>query len=63
MRSYYAHQQGKTADTCPVFTEPILQAWRLPYVVLDQRHGPDDLAAAYREASAERRAGAVLLAE
>ncbi len=32
VRSYYAHQQGKTADTCPVFTEPILQAWRLPYV-------------------------------
>src|SRR4051812_46296432 len=23
VRSYYAHQQGKTSDTCPVFTEPI----------------------------------------
>ncbi len=63
VRSYYAHQQGKTADTCPVFTEPILQAWRLPYVVLDHRHGPADLAAAYQLARAERRAGAALLAE
>ena len=63
VRSYYAHQQGKTADTCPVFTEPILQAWRLPYVVFDQRHGPDDLAAAYRQASGGSRAGAALLAE
>ena len=63
VRSYYAHQQSKSADTCPVFTEPILQAWRLPYVVLDQRHGPADLASAYRQAQAERRPGAALLAE
>src|SRR5580704_9908452 len=27
VRSYNAHRQGSTADTCPVFTEPILQAW------------------------------------
>jgi sulfopyruvate decarboxylase subunit alpha len=63
VRSYYAHQEGKSADTCPVFTEPILQAWRLPYVVFDRRHGPADLAGAYRQARAERRAGAALLAE
>src|SRR5438270_13668888 len=35
VRSYYAHQEGKTTDTCPVFTEPILQAWQIPYTVLD----------------------------
>jgi sulfopyruvate decarboxylase TPP-binding subunit len=63
VRSYYAHQQGTTADTCPVFTEPILQAWKLPYTTLDHRHTPADLAAAYGEAWAQRRAGAVLLAE
>ena len=63
VRNWYAHQEGKTADNCPVFTEPILQAWRLPYVLLDRRHTPADLAAAYRQARAERRAGAVLLAE
>ncbi len=63
VRSYHAHKQGKSADTCPVFTEPILQAWRLPYLLLDERNGPADLAAAYRQAHAEGRAGAALLAE
>jgi sulfopyruvate decarboxylase subunit alpha len=60
VRSYYLHQEGKTADTCPVFTEPILRAWQLPYVVFDRRHTAADLAAAYRQA---RGASAVLLAE
>jgi sulfopyruvate decarboxylase subunit alpha len=63
VRSYYLHQEGKTADTCPVFTEPILQAWQLPYVLFDKRHTAADLAAAYRKAQAEGRAGVVLLAE
>ncbi len=63
VRSWYAHQQGRSRDSCPVFTEPILQAWRLPYTLLTDQHGPADLAAAYRQAQAERRAGAVLLAE
>jgi sulfopyruvate decarboxylase TPP-binding subunit len=63
VRSYYAYQQGATADTCPVFTEPIVQAWKVPYVVLDKRHAAADLAAAYRQAQAERRAGVALLAE
>jgi sulfopyruvate decarboxylase subunit alpha len=63
VRSYYAHQKGETADTCPVFTEPTLQAWGLPYVVLNDRSSPKDLAAAYRDAQAERRAGAAILAE
>jgi len=63
VRSYYLHQEGKTADSCPVFAEPIMQAWRVPYVVLDRRHGAADLAAAYRQAQAENRAGAVLIAE
>ena len=63
VRSYFAHRQGKTADTCPVFTEPILRAWQIPYVLLDDRATADDLAAAYRQAQAEKRAGAALLAE
>jgi sulfopyruvate decarboxylase TPP-binding subunit len=63
VRSWYAHQEGKTSDTCPVFTEPIVRAWQLPYTLLDGRHTAADLAAAYREAQAEGRAGAVLLAE
>jgi sulfopyruvate decarboxylase TPP-binding subunit len=63
VRSWYAYQQGTTSDTCPVFTEPILQAWKIPYTLLDRRHSAAELAAAYRQAEAEQRAGAVLLAE
>jgi sulfopyruvate decarboxylase TPP-binding subunit len=63
VRSYHAHRQGKSADTCPIFTEPILRAWQVPYVVLEERHTAADLAAAYRKAQAENRAGAVLLPE
>lgn len=63
VRGYYAHQQGTGSDNCPLFTEPILQAWRIPYTVLTREHGPADLAAAYRQTLAERRPGVVLLAE
>jgi sulfopyruvate decarboxylase TPP-binding subunit len=63
LRSYYAHQEGKSRDTCPLFAEPIMRAWQIPYVLLDRRHTAADLAAAYRQAQAEKRAGAVLLAE
>ncbi len=63
LRSYYLHQQGKTADTCPVFTEPILRAWQIPYVIFDESKTAADLAAAILQARTERRAGAVLLAE
>jgi sulfopyruvate decarboxylase TPP-binding subunit len=63
VRNYYAHQQRATADSCPVFAEPVVRAWQIPYVTLDRNHTAADLAAAYRRARAERRAGAVLLAE
>lgn len=63
VRSYYAHQQGKSRDTCPIFTEPILKAWQIPYAVLDHQSTAADLAKAYRQAQAEKRAGAVLVAE
>src|SRR5437660_3673395 len=63
VRSYYAHQVGTTADTCPVFTEPIMRAWQIPYTVLDRRHGAAELQKAYQEAEAQDRAEAVLVAE
>ena len=63
VRSWYAHQDGKSTDSCPVFTEPILQAWRVPYTLLDRRHSAQDLAEAYRQAQAEKRAAIVLIAE
>jgi sulfopyruvate decarboxylase subunit alpha len=63
LRGYYAYQQGSSRDTCPVFAEPIMKTWKIPYVLLDNRHTAQDLAKAYRQAAAEKRAGAVLLAE
>jgi sulfopyruvate decarboxylase TPP-binding subunit len=63
LRGYWAYQQKKTSDTCPVFAEPILKAWQIPYTILDQRHSAADLARAYRQAQAENRAGAVCIAE
>lgn len=63
VRSLKAHRAGTSTDTCPVFTEPILQAWKIPYVLLDERHRSSDLGAAYRQARDEDRAGAVLIEE
>lgn len=63
VRSYYAHQHGKGVDTCPIFTEPILKAWQIPYVLLDQQSTAEDLERAYRQSLAEKRPGAALIAE
>jgi sulfopyruvate decarboxylase subunit alpha len=63
VRSYFAHQKGATADTCPVFAEPLVRAWQIPWTLFDNRHTAADLAAAYRKARDEGRAAAVLLAE
>src|SRR5262245_47558284 len=35
VRSWYAHRQGHTTDTCPAFTEPVVRAWGVPYSLLD----------------------------
>lgn len=63
VRSYRAHQAGKSKDSCPVFAEPILRAWQIPFTWLDDRHTADDLERAYREAQAQGGAAAVLIAE
>jgi sulfopyruvate decarboxylase TPP-binding subunit len=63
LRSYYAARQGKTFDTCPKFTEPILQSWQIPYVVLDDKSSAADLVAALRTCEREQRSWAALIAE
>ena len=64
VRSYRAHQQGKSQDSCPVFTEPILDAWKLPHTVLDpNRQSWSDLIAAIRNIQRSQQAGAILIAE
>ncbi len=63
VRSYFAHQRGVGRDTCPIFTEPILQAWRIPYRILSQERGLDEMTSAYRETQTGAKAGAVLIPE
>jgi sulfopyruvate decarboxylase TPP-binding subunit len=63
LRSYTAYRQGKTRDTVPVFAESILEAWKIPYVILEESASAVDLAEAYLQAAKEKRAGAVFLAE
>lgn len=63
LRSYTAHQAGRSADTCPVFTEPILQAWRLPYQILEKGFRADQLHDGLNKVYSSDRAGAVILGE
>jgi sulfopyruvate decarboxylase TPP-binding subunit len=62
VRSYGAHKAGQSSDSCPVFTEPILQAWKVPYSLLAD---PDDagFAVAVSELASADRARALLLGE
>ncbi len=63
IRSWYLQQKGATADTCPVFAEPIVNTWQIPYRLLTNQHTADDLASAYLEAHEAGRSGCVLIAE
>jgi sulfopyruvate decarboxylase TPP-binding subunit len=63
VRSYRALQKGATADTCPVFTVPILDAWRLEHTFLDPDQNGADLATFYRESRSAGRAAVALLPE
>ena len=64
VRSYFAHQKGNTGDNCPRFTEPILQAWQIPFAVFDPtRQTPSDLIGILRPMQRLGKAGAILWAE
>ncbi len=63
VRSYFLHRDGNTADTCPIFAEPIIKAWQIPYTVLDDKSNAGDLADALRRNQANRCAEALLIAE
>ena len=52
VRNWQAHEQGRSADTCPVFTEPILRAWRIPYTFLDPSRIAEQSPAAFQQARA-----------
>jgi sulfopyruvate decarboxylase TPP-binding subunit len=63
VRSYNAHKAGRSLDTCPVFTEPILQAWRIPYQLLERDFSSQQFEEALKQVFDSGKAGAVLLAE
>jgi hypothetical protein len=63
IRSWYAHRQGHSVDTCPVYAEPIVQAWGVPYVLFQKEHTAQDLVRVWRQAQEEGRTQLVLLAE
>jgi len=63
VRSYYAYREGKSGDSCAIFTEPIMKAWNISYTIFEEKDGAAELVAAYRQAENEGRPGAVLLAE
>jgi sulfopyruvate decarboxylase TPP-binding subunit len=63
LRSYLAYQEGRTRDTCPVYTEPILQAWKLPYTILPKGYTAAAFDETLRKVIQSGKAGAVLLAE
>jgi sulfopyruvate decarboxylase TPP-binding subunit len=62
VRSFHAYKAGQSSDSCPVFTEPILQAWKLPYTLLANA---DDagFASAVQELALAEAARALLLGE
>jgi sulfopyruvate decarboxylase TPP-binding subunit len=64
VRSYLAHQAGTSADNCPAFTRPILNAWKIPQTLIDpNRHSANDLIAAIGNLHRSGQAGAILIAE
>lgn len=62
VRSYQAFLEGKSKDNCATFTEPILQAWKIPFTLLAH---PDDanFAAGVRQLAGTGDASALLLGE
>lgn len=63
VRSAQAAQAGRSSDSCPVFTEPILDAWQLPYHWLPPSYTATDLESALQRYFKGRRAGAILIPE
>jgi sulfopyruvate decarboxylase TPP-binding subunit len=63
VRSLYAHREGKSVDSCPIFAEPFVRTWQIPYVLLERDHSAADLAAAYRQAWQAQQAFAALVGE
>jgi sulfopyruvate decarboxylase subunit alpha len=59
----YLDQAKLPGDTCLVFTEPVLDAWRIDYRLITQPSQLDDIREHFIACKAAERPGAVLIAE
>ena len=59
----YLNQDTLPGDTCLVFTEPVLDAWKIDYRLLTKPSELDTIASHFTECRGARRAGAILVAE
>jgi sulfopyruvate decarboxylase TPP-binding subunit len=63
-RSDQAHREGRSTDNCPIFTGPILDAWKLTRRDLDPRVATAaDLMTTLREFQRAEQAGAIVISE
>jgi sulfopyruvate decarboxylase TPP-binding subunit len=59
----YLNQETLPGDTCLVFTEPLMDAWKLDWRLITAPTQFDEIRAHYLDCTAGRRAGAVVIAE
>jgi sulfopyruvate decarboxylase TPP-binding subunit len=59
----YLSQETLPGDTCLVFTEPVLAAWKVDYKLLTRREQLGEISAHYAACRDAKRAGAILVAE
>ncbi|HTR78603.1 MAG TPA: hypothetical protein VMH39_10845 [Gemmatimonadaceae bacterium] len=59
----YLNQDTLPGDTCLVFTEPVLDAWRIDYRLITRTEQVGAMTEHYRACRAAGRAGALLIAE
>jgi sulfopyruvate decarboxylase subunit alpha len=59
----YLSQEALPGDTCLVFTEPILDAWRIPYRLISEPTQLGEIRAHFERCRTHSQAGAVLIAE
>ena len=59
----YLNQDTLPGDTCLVFTEPVLRAWKIDYRLLTQAEQFPEIGEHFERCRAQGVAGAILLAE
>src|SRR5207244_12651604 len=59
----FLNQETLPGDTCLVFTEPILDAWKIDYRLIEKPSQLDEIVAHYRKCQHVGSAGVALVAE